>query len=138
MLKGDNKSRKSELSKKESKKKLELRRQRTFSEEFKKQKVKELVNKEIRIHELSKLYDVSKTSIYRWLYKYSPHHKKGTTQVVQMESEAQRTKLLQSRVAELERIIGQKQIEIDFLNELIKTAGAELKVDLKKTFCMKQ
>ncbi len=134
MLKGDNKLRKPE---KESKKKLELRQRRTFSEAFKKQKVKELVNKQINIDELSKLYDVSKTSIYRWLYKYSPHHKKGTTQVVQMESEARKTKLLHSRIAELERKVGQKQIEIDFLNELIQIAGAELKVDLKKTFCTK-
>ena len=134
MLDRDNKSQKLE---KESKKKLELRQRRTFSEAFKKQKVKDLVSKQISIDELSKLYDVSKTSIYRWLYKYSPHHKQGTTQVVQMESEGQKTKLLQSRVADLERIVGQKQIEIDFLNELIKVAGAELKVDLKKTFCKK-
>lgn len=134
MLKGDNKSQETE---KESKKKLELRQRRTFSETFKKQKVKELVNKQISIDELSKLYDVSKTSIYRWLYKYSPHHEQGTTQVVQMESEAQKTKFLQQRVAELERIVGQKQIEIDFLNKLVKVAGAELKVDLKKTFCTK-
>ncbi len=134
MLSRDTKSQKAE---KEPKKKLELRAKRTFSEEFKKQKVKELVNKQISIGELSKLYDVSTTSVYRWLYKYSPHHKRGTTQVVQMESEAQKTKLLQQRVAELERIVGQKQIEIDFLNELITVAGAELKVDLKKTFCTK-
>ena len=119
-------------------KKLELRQRRTFSEEFKKQKVKELVNKQISIGELSKLYDVSKTSIYRWLYKYSPHHKQGTTQVVQMESEAQKTKSLQERVAELERVVGKKQIEIDFLNELVQVAGTELKVDLKKNFSTKQ
>ena len=134
MLSRDTKSQKAE---KEPKKKFELRAKRTFSEEFKKQKVKELVNKQISIGELSKLYDVITTSVYRWLYKYSPHHKRGTTQVVQMESEAQKTKLLQQRVAELERIVGQKQIEIDFLNELITVAGAELKVDLKKTFCTK-
>ena len=134
MLSRDTKSQNAE---KEPKKKFELRAKRTFSEEFKKQKVKELVNKQISIGELSKLYDVSTTSVYRWLYKYSPHHKRGTTQVVQMESEAQKTKLLQQRVAELERIVGQKQIEIDFLNELITVAGAELKVDLKKTFCTK-
>lgn len=118
-----------------SQKKLELRQRRTFSEVFKKQKVEELVNKQISIGELSELYGVSKMSIYRWLYKYSPHHNRGTTQVVQMESEAQKTKSLQGRVAELERIVGKKQIEIDFLNRLIQVAGAELKVDLKKTFC---
>jgi len=81
MLSRDTKSQKAE---KEPKKKFELRAKRTFSEEFKKQKVKELVNKQISIGELSKLYDVSTTSVYRWLYKYSPHHKRGTTQVVQM------------------------------------------------------
>ena len=121
-------------STKKVKKKLEIRQRRTFSEEFKKQKVKLLVEKKISIHDLSQLYDVSKMSIYRWLYRYSPHHNKGTNQVVQMESEAEKTKHLQNKVAELERMLGQKQIQIDFLEKLIELASEELKVDLKKTF----
>jgi len=121
-------------STKKVKKKLEIRQRRIFSEEFKKQKVKLLVEKKISIHDLSQLYEVSKMSIYRWLYRYSPHHNKGTNQVVQMESESEKTKHFQNKVAELERMLGQKQIQIDFLEKLIELASEDLKVDLKKTF----
>ena len=51
-----------------------------------------------------------------------------------MESEAIKTKQLLERQAELERIIGQKQIEIDFLNKLMEIASQELKTDIKKIF----
>lgn len=52
-------------------KKLELRQQRVFSEEFKRQKVQLLVEKRLTVKELSELYQVSKMSVYRWLYQYS-------------------------------------------------------------------
>ena len=83
-------------SKKEQKEKLQIQNKynRKFSESFKKEKVKQLVAKQISIKELSELYGVSRTSIYKWLYKYSPHHKRGTVQVVEMESEALKTKVL--------------------------------------------
>ena len=51
-----------------------------------------------------------------------------------MESESQKTQFYQNRVAELERIVGQKQLEIDFRDKLIDLASAELGVDLKKNF----
>jgi transposase len=40
-----------------------------------------------------------------------------------MESEALKTKQLQDRNAELERIIGQKQMQIDYLEKLIELAS---------------
>ena len=98
---------------KKDKKKLEIRKRRIFSEEFKRQKVELLINKQISIVQLSQIYSVSKMSIYRWLYKYSPHYNKGTTQVVQMESEANKNKELLKRIADLERIVGQNQMRID-------------------------
>ena len=121
-------------SKKVQKEKLQIQTKcsRHFSESFKKEKVKQIVGKQISILELSQLYGVSRQSVYKWLYKYSPHHKKGTKQIVEMESEAQRTKLLLVKVAELERIIGQKQLEIDYNNKLIELASEELNYDIKK------
>jgi len=117
--------------------KIKLRQQRVFSDTFKRQKVKELDQGLYSIGELSKLYKVSRTSIYRWLYKYSVNHQKGTVQVVQMNSEAQKTKQLLARLAELERVVGQKQLEIDYLEKLIELGSAELNVDLKKNFATK-
>lgn len=111
-----------------------LRKQRVFSDTFKRQKVKDLDAGLVSITELSKLYDVSKQSIYRWLHKYSVNHQKGVIQVVQMESEANKTKQLLAQVAELERIVGQKQLQIDYLEKLLELGSEELGVDLKKNF----
>jgi transposase-like protein len=119
---------------KAKKPKLEIRQPRIFSEEFKKSKVRELVEKKITVIQLCSLYHISRTSVYNWLYQYSPHHSQRTTLVVQMESESHKTKRLLEKVAELERIVGQKQIEIDFLNKVLEVGSTELGFDLKKNF----
>ncbi|MEX2233147.1 MAG: transposase, partial [Cyclobacteriaceae bacterium] len=108
---------------KKNKLKLEIRANRCFSEEFKKSKVKELVEKQITVTQLSRLYGVTRTAVYKWLYHYSNDYQRKSTLVVQMESESYKTERLQQRVAELERTIGQKQLEIDFLNKLLEIAS---------------
>ena len=82
-------------------------------------------------------HQVSGQSVYMWLYKYSPHHHPKCTLVVQMESEATKYQESQKRIAELERIVGQKQLEIDFLNKLIEIGSKELEFDFKKNFSPK-
>ena len=105
---------------------------RTFSEEFKRNKVKDLVEKRVSAKQLCDLYQISRTAVYKWLYRYSPSHGPGVKTVVQMESEAHKTQQLLQRVAELERIVGQKQLELDYTNKLIEIASAELGYDIKK------
>ena len=117
--------------------KLEIRNQRVFSEQFKRLKVKELEGKKITITELGRDYGISRSAIYKWVYKYSQYLKQSSKLVVQMESEEQRTKYFKDRNAELERIVGQKQIEIDFLSKLIELASEELGFDIKKNFSTK-
>jgi len=119
---------------KQSKQKLEIRENRVFSEALKKQVVKDLVNKRLTIQQVMLEHQVSRQSVYRWLYKYSPLHEQKCTLVVQMQSEEQRKRELQQRVADLERIVGQKQLEIDFLNKLLEVGSNELGFDLKKSF----
>lgn len=113
--------------------KLSSKYNRNFSEEFKRSKVKDIIEKRIKVSELSKLYEVSRSSVYKWLYLYSDTEKNVAT-VVQMESEATKTKALQQRLAECERIIGQKQMEIDLLNKTIELANEEVGYDLKKKY----
>ena len=117
-----------------SSEKNKLRVRRVFSDTFKRRRVKEIDEGLVSVTELSKLYSVSKQSVYRWLHKYSQNYHKGVTQVVQMESESQRTKALLKRVAELERIVGQKQLQLDYLEKLVEISSKELKIDLKKNF----
>jgi len=78
------------------------------------------------------LWDVTSPGVYRWIYLYSPEHKKGTTMVVQKDSEAQRTSDLLNQVAELEGCLGQKQI--DYLEKLVELASKEYDIDFKKNF----
>jgi transposase-like protein len=116
---------------------LEIKQRRLFSEAFKREKVKDLLEKRISIRQLSSLYEVSRTSVYNWLYTYSPHHEQKTNLVVQMDSEAHKSLMLQQRVAELERVIGQKQLELDFLNKLFEIGSQELGFDIKKNLSTK-
>jgi len=114
--------------------KLKIRQHRIFSEEFKREKVAQITSGQTSILAVSKLWDVTTDSIYNWIYKYSPDHKRGTTVVVQKDSEASKNIELQNKVAELERILGQKQMVIDFQNKLIEIASKELDIDIKKNF----
>ncbi len=113
---------------------LQIKQRRIFSEAFKRQKVQLIVEKKISVKDVSELYGVNSMTVYRWLYRYSPHHAKGTIQVVQMESEEQRTKELLQELARLERVIGQKQVQLEYLERLIAIAGEALQIDLKKNF----
>jgi len=51
-----------------------------------------------------------------------------------MESEEQKTKYLQNRVAELERIVGQKQLEIDLNDKTFELLSEDLGFDVKKKY----
>lgn len=52
--------------------------------------------------------------------------------VEKKNSSSDKLKKLESRVKELEGIIGRKQIAIDYLEKTIEIASEELKVDIKK------
>ena len=118
----------------EAKQKLQIRERRIFSEEVKKKAVKDLTGKRTTIKALMNEHQVSHQTVYQWLYKYSPYHEQKCTLVVQMKSEETKNSDLQKRVADLERVVGQKQLEIDFLNKLLEIGSAELGFDLKKNF----
>lgn len=107
---------------------------RTFSANFKRQKVKEIEQGTYTVLQVSRLYEVSSQSVYRWLYKYSTHYQKGIRQVIEMESESTKTEALMRKLAETERALGQKQLQIDYLEQLLALASQELGLDLKKSF----
>ncbi|KAA3625592.1 MAG: transposase [Bacteroidetes bacterium] len=109
-----------------------LIKRRKFSEEFKRTIVSEYESGKFTIMELSKLHALAHQCIYRWIYKYSSYNT-PQTQVVEMKNSSQhKLKKLEDRIKELEGIVGRKQIEIDYLEALIKVAEKELNVDIKK------
>ena len=119
------------MSKGEKKLVLNGNRNRYFSEAFRKAKAEAIFHGKLSIKDAVALYGVSRTTIYKWLHLYTTVEK-NTKTVLQMDSEEQRTKELLIKVAELERVIGQKQLEIDYLDKLIELSGNDLGIDLKK------
>ena len=110
----------------------QARRNRIFSSSLKKRLVDDIVKKRASVRQISEAYDVSRTAVYKWLRKYAPFADRPVRMVVEMESESNRSKHLLLRVAELERTIGQKQLQIDYLEKLLELAAEELGQDLKK------
>jgi transposase len=117
--------------------KTQSSQRKTFSEELKKKIVKDIEEGKVSISRASHEYSVSDQSIYNWLYKYSKFRQKGVKLVVEMESEFYRSKELSKRVAELEQVIGQKQMVIDYLEKMIELASEDVGMDIKKKFSSK-
>jgi transposase len=107
---------------------------RIFSTSLKESIVKDIESKRTSVQDVVTLYAVSATSVYKWLAKYSQTYPRSTRMVVEQESEAVKTRQLMADKAELQRALGEKQMELDLLNKLIGVASEQLQVDIKKTF----
>ena len=110
----------------------EERRRRTFSEEFKQRKVREIEQKITSIAEVSRQYEVRASNVSNWLTKYSNHRMKGIRTIVESESDTRKILDQKQRIAELERIIGQKQLLIDFQSKMMELTEQEYGIDIKK------
>jgi transposase len=115
-------------------KKITLRSSRIFSDEFKKTCVKEYETGQFTVLELARLYQIRRVLIYRWIHKYSTYNKRGIKVVEMADSSKQKIKELQKKIADLERIVGQKQLNIDFLDKMIEIAKDQYGIDIKKNF----
>ncbi len=115
-------------------KKVNLNKRRIFNESFKKNRVNEYETGKLTVLEISRLYGIAFQTIYIWIYKYSRYNKKNLKIVEYKDSYTNRVKQLQDRIKELERIVGQKQINIDYLEKMIELTKSELGIDVKKNF----
>lgn len=115
-----------------SNKKTSLKQRRIFSEEVRKEVVRDIEKGKCSVLQASRELQVSYQTVYLWLYKYSVHLQKERIIVVQNKSEEYRTKELEKRIAELEAALGRKQMEVDLLNKVLDLASKDLKIDLKK------
>jgi transposase len=112
--------------------KIRINQRRIFSEDFKKARIKEYESGKFTVHELSRLFDIQRTVIYRWIFQYSVYNKKSVKVVEMAESGTKKLKDLETRIKELERVVGQKQLEIDYLEKMIDLAKEKFDIDIKK------
>lgn len=116
---------------------VEERRRRSFSEEFKRAKVREIDQKVTRIADVCRQYEVSEHSVLRWVRLYSGQYMKSVRTIVESESDTKRLLEMQAKIAELERALGQKQLQLDFKDKMIELAERMYGVDIKKKFGVK-
>lgn len=110
------------------------RRLRSFSKDFKIKKIRELEQRITTVSEITKQYEVSPTSVYNWLNLYGKNYMKGTRTIVEADSDTRKILDLKSKVAELEMLIGQKQVQLEFKDKMIELAEETYGVDIKKKF----
>lgn len=108
------------------------RQNRYFSESFRKQKVREIERNLTTVREVSKTYEVSTAAIYKWLYKYSKLYERGHKQVIEPMSDTRKIKALQEKIKELEQMVGQKQIKLEFYEKMIELTEEEYGISFKK------
>ena len=115
----------------------EERRRRTFSDEFKRKKVAEIDQKISTVSEVAKQYDVRLGNVEKWVKKFTTNPMHGVRVVVESESDTRKLIELRAKIADLERIIGQKQVQIEFKDKMIELAEETYQVDIKKKFATK-
>jgi transposase-like protein len=113
---------------------IQERINRRFSEDFKRKMVSELDRNLISVSELRREHQISSASIYRWVYLYSKMKKKGVKQIVEAKSDTRKLIQLREEIKELQRIVGEKQILIDFKDKMLDLAEEQYGVDIKKKF----
>ena len=106
-----------------------IRKQRAFSEEFKKEVVMNFEQGKYSVQQLSRLYGIDFQLIYNWIYKFSSFNEKGYRIVEMKQSSTSKLKMLEQKVKQLEQTLGQKQIQIEFLEKMFDIRFLDLKTD---------
>ena len=92
----------------ERRKGLAMRNQRSFSLEFKRQVVEELLSGESRPAQLCRRHNISSSLLYHWKRQYS----RG-----KFNNEPTQEAALKDRVEQLERLVGKLTLENEFLKK---------------------
>ena len=106
---------------------------RTFSPAFKKEKVELIEQGKISVRELSLIYEVSLSSIYKWLGKYSKVAKTEQV-VVEKKSEHKKNIELIKQIRELEQAVGRKQLELDYYKSFVEIINEQEGIDIEKKY----
>ena len=89
-----------------NRKDLAMRNQRSFSQEFKRQAVEELLSGESRPAQICRRYNISSSLLYHWKRQYS----RG-----RFNNEPTEEAALKDRIEKLERLVGRLTLENEFL-----------------------
>lgn len=110
---------------------LQERRQRRFSENFKKEIVVELESGNLTVRQVSLAYEVKQDNVKRWIHKYGREPlPKGI--LIQSPAEINKLRELEKETVKLKQIIGEQQIKILYLEQIMRLAKEKLGDDFEK------
>lgn len=121
-----------------SKKRIQTKRR--YSTEFRQARVKDFERGTFSVGQLSRLYGMHPQTLYNWIYKYSDMPKKNAIIVEVPDSQTAKVKELERRLAEAERALGQKQIQLDYERcklEYLESTGVDVKKKLSNMVGLK-
>lgn len=97
-----------------------VRRQRRYSQDFRQARVDDFEKGTFSVAQLSRLYHIRISTLYGWISRYSRYPKTSAVIVEVPKSQQEKVKSLESRVAELERLLGRKQIQLDYYEAFVE------------------
>ena len=109
-----------------------INKRRRYTDDFRRSLVSDFESGNYSVPQLEKLHNIPNGTIYNWIYKFSIFNEKGIRVVEMKQSSSLKLKELTQKVKDLERIVGQKQIKIDYLEKIIDIAKDEFDIDIKK------
>ena len=95
---------------------LAMRNQRSFSQEFKRHAVEELLSGESRPAQLCRRYNISSSLLYHWKRQYS----RG-----KFNNEPTEEAALKDRIEKLERLVGRLTLENEFLKKGLQNSVSQ-------------
>jgi transposase-like protein len=103
-----------------------------FDQDLKLDLVHKIEEGKLTVLETSRIYGISTTAVRKWMYKYSHLYKKQIRVIVEKKSISKKNQELATRIKELERAVGQKQMRVDYLEKLLEVASDRLGEDIEK------
>ena len=95
-----------------------MKKQRTFSIEFKRQLVEELISGVSTSAQVCRSHELSSGLLYYWKRQYAKGRFGGT---------GHRETVLEDRIAQLEQLLGKSYLEIEFLKKALQRTLAQSK-----------
>ncbi len=105
---------------------------RYFSEDFRKMRVKELEKGTATVSEISKIYNVSRSAIYKWIEKYSIGYHKAVVKIVEPKSITKKMKNKDETIKNLKQIIAEQQVSIIYHEKLLDILNEHYGENFKK------
>ena len=97
------------------------------SEELKRRIVEEIESGEIGQCEASRVYDINRGAIQKWLKLYGRvEHRRRVVEIVMKDEK--------EKIQELQQALSDAHLKIRLYDELFELAGSEYGVDIKKNF----